>query len=139
MLLIKELVKFGSINCKCFYNYGSIFTNYFLEDEAGQLFKDIAIAVVASVTFSLFVSISVIPMLWKKFASISGKEPRGESGLTRFGNKFVNAFMKIVNWSLKSVSTKVITIGKFISFSVLTIWALFPKWTIYLKEIKLDF
>ena len=38
----------------------------FLEDEAGQLFKDIAIAVVSSVSFSLFVSIAVIPMLWKK-------------------------------------------------------------------------
>lgn len=99
----------------------------FLEDEAGQLFKDIAIAVVASVTFSLFVSISVIPMLWKKFAGLSGKEPRGESGLTRFGNKFVNLFMGIVNWSLKSVATKVITIGSLALFSVLTIWALFPK------------
>ena len=99
----------------------------FLQDEAGQLFKDIAIAVVAAVTFSLFVSISVIPMLWKKFASISGKEPRGESNLTNFGNKIVKTFMRFVNWSLKSVMTKVITILSLALFSVLTIWALFPK------------
>lgn len=99
----------------------------FLQDEAGQLFKDIAIAVVAAVTFSLFVSISVIPMLWKKFASISGKEPRGESNLTNFGNKIVKTFMRFVNWSLKSVMTKVITISSLALFSVLTIWALFPK------------
>lgn len=45
----------------------------FLEDEAGQLFKDIAIAVTSAVSFSLFVSISVIPMLWKKFAGVSKK------------------------------------------------------------------
>lgn len=99
----------------------------FLEDEAGQLFKDIAIAVVASVTFSLFVSISVIPMLWKKFASISGKEPRGESSLTHFGNKFVKLFMGFVKWSLKSTMTKLITIGSLAIFSILTIIILFPK------------
>ena len=99
----------------------------FLQDEAGQLFKDIAIAVVAAVTFSLFVSISVIPMLWKKFASISGKEPRGESNLTNFGNRIVKVFMRFVNWSLKSVMTKVITISSLALFTVLTIWALFPK------------
>lgn len=99
----------------------------FLQDEAGQLFKDIAIAVVAAVTFSLFVSISVIPMLWKKFASISGKEPRGESNLTNFGNRIVKVFMRFVNWSLKSVMTKVITISSLALFFVLTIWALFPK------------
>ncbi|MFA9374552.1 MAG: efflux RND transporter permease subunit [Poseidonibacter sp.] len=99
----------------------------FLEDEAGQLFKDIAIAVVSSVSFSLFVSIAVIPMLWKKFASMSGKEPKGESSLTRFGNKLVNAMMKFVHWSLKSVMTKVITILTLGIFSATSIYLLFPK------------
>ena len=99
----------------------------FLQDEAGQLFKDIAIAVTSSVLFSLFVSITVIPMLWKKFASISGKEPRGDSSLTRFGNKFVNLFMNIINWSLKTTMTKVITISSLAVFSILIIISLFPK------------
>ena len=99
----------------------------FLQDEAGQLFKDIAIAVTSAVLFSLFVSITVIPMLWKKFASISNKEPRGESSLTRFGNKFVNLFMDIVKWSLKTTMTKLITIGSLATFSALIIISLFPK------------
>ncbi|MDZ7820209.1 MAG: efflux RND transporter permease subunit [Aliarcobacter sp.] len=99
----------------------------FLEDEAGQLFKDIAIAVVSSVTFSLFVSIAVIPMLWKKLASISGKEPRGESALTKFGHNIVDKMMVFVHWSLKSIMTKVITIVSLSLFSILTIWILFPK------------
>jgi HAE1 family hydrophobic/amphiphilic exporter-1 len=34
----------------------------FIQEEAGQLFRDIAIAVVAAVSLSLFVSVSVIPM-----------------------------------------------------------------------------
>jgi HAE1 family hydrophobic/amphiphilic exporter-1 len=99
----------------------------FLQDEVGQLFKDIAIAVTAAVTFSLFVSIAVIPMLWKKFASISGKEPRGESGLTKLGHKFVNFIMGFVKWSLKSTMTKIATIISFAVISGATIFLLFPK------------
>ena len=99
----------------------------FLQDEAGQLFKDIAIAVTSAVLFSLFVSITVIPMLWKKFASISGKEPPGESSLTQFGHKFVNLFMKIVKWSLQTNMTKIITIGGLATFSAIIIISLFPK------------
>ena len=64
----------------------------FLQDEAGQLFKDIAIAVVASVAFSLFVSISVIPMLWKKFAGTPKKEIKQSTKITRFGDGIVNSF-----------------------------------------------
>ncbi len=99
----------------------------FLEDEAGQLFKDIAIAVVSSVSFSLFVSIAVIPMLWKKFASMSGKEIKKETALTKLGNKIVNFFMSFVNWSLKSVLTKVATILTLGILSASTIYLLFPK------------
>ncbi len=99
----------------------------FLEDEAGQLFKDIAIAVTSAVSFSLFVSIAVIPMLWKKFATISAKEPKGESQLTRFGNKFVDKFMVVVEWSLQSVRTKLITIISLSFLSISMIYLLFPK------------
>jgi HAE1 family hydrophobic/amphiphilic exporter-1 len=99
----------------------------FLQDEAGQLFKDIAIAVVASVTFSLFVSISVIPMLWKKFAGVSNKGVKESSALTRFGDKIVNSFMAVVELSLKNFASKVITIVALTVISIGTIWALFPK------------
>lgn len=99
----------------------------FLEDEAGQLFKDIAIAVTASVTFSLFVSISVIPMLWKKFAGVSNKGVKESSPITRFGGKIVDSFMVIVELSLKNIMTKVFTIVSLSLLSVGIIWALFPK------------
>ena len=38
----------------------------FVQEEAGQLFRDIAIAVTCAVTLSLFISVSVIPMLSEK-------------------------------------------------------------------------
>ena len=99
----------------------------FLQDEAGQLFKDIAIAVVASVAFSLFVSISVIPMLWKKFAGTSKKEAKESTKITRFGDGIVNSFMRIVVWSLKSFKTKVTMIVTLAVLSFGTIYLLFPK------------
>jgi len=99
----------------------------FLQDEAGQLFKDIAIAVVASVTFSLFVSISVIPMLWKKFASFSSKQPKESSSLTKAGDSITNSFMAVVNFSLKSFFHKIAMISTLAILSIGTIYALFPK------------
>ncbi len=99
----------------------------FLQDEAGQLFKDIAIAVTSAVTFSLFVSISVIPMLWKKFASLSGKEPKDAGAIAQFGHRMVELIMSIVKLSLKNTATKVITIVSLALFSVGAIFLLFPK------------
>ncbi len=100
----------------------------FLQNEAGQLFKDIAIAVVASVTFSLFVSISVIPMLWKKFAGTPKNELKDNSSkITRFGDKIVNSFMSVVVWSLQSFKTKITIILTLAILSFGTIYVLFPK------------
>lgn len=99
----------------------------FLQDEAGQLFKDIAIAVTAAVTFSLFVSISVIPMLWKKFAGVSKSEPKDAGVIANFGHKIVDFIMSIVKASLKNLFTKLATIFLLSAFSVGAIYTLFPK------------
>ncbi|MDD2639680.1 MAG: efflux RND transporter permease subunit [Arcobacteraceae bacterium] len=99
----------------------------FLQDEAGQLFKDIAIAVTAAVSFSLFVSIAVIPMLWKKFASFSKKEPKDAGKIAQFGHKMVELIMSIVEVSLKNTQTKIVTILSLAIFSAGTIFLLFPK------------
>lgn len=99
----------------------------FLQDEAGQLFKDIAIAVTSAVSFSLFVSIAVIPMLWKKFASFSKKEPKDAGKIAQFGYKMVKLIMSIVEVSLKNTQSKIITILSLAIFSVGTIFLLFPK------------
>ncbi|MBE0492551.1 MAG: efflux RND transporter permease subunit [Sulfurospirillum sp.] len=103
----------------------------FLEDEAGQLFKDIAIAVTGAVSFSLFVSISVIPMLWtlvmarKKDTKIS--QPQTKSFLVRLGEQFVDLFMFFINKSLTNVFTRLVTVVSLISFAVLSVYIFFPK------------
>ncbi len=105
----------------------------FLESEAGQLFKDIAIAVTASITFSLFVSISVIPMLWTQLLRLAKKEDHVHEGtphqslLVAFGSAVGNGFMGIVNWSLKRTLNQLVTIVGMGAFSVAMIVAFFPK------------
>ncbi|WP_309496266.1 efflux RND transporter permease subunit [Sulfurovum sp.] len=109
-----------------------------LESEAGQLFKDIAIAVTAAIIFSLFVSISVIPMLWTQLMKYTSKEHQlsseeltvkhqHESILMTLGGKVNNFFMRIVNWSLKHRRNQFTTIISMALISVVTIWMLFPK------------
>ncbi|MCH9813562.1 MAG: efflux RND transporter permease subunit [Epsilonproteobacteria bacterium] len=106
----------------------------FLQDEAGQLFKDIAIAVVSAVSFSLFVSISVIPMLWKKIALFSERHQDNKpSAIANFGTKLSNMIMAVVNLTLKNLTTRIITIVLLTALSVMTIKVLFPK-TDYLPQ-----
>lgn len=53
----------------------------FVQEEAGQLFEDIAIAVSCSVLFSLFVSVSVIPMLSQAGGGEEDRyDPKGVGG-----------------------------------------------------------
>lgn len=100
----------------------------FLQDEAGQLFKDIAIAVVSSVTFSLFVSISVIPMLWKKVALyVEAHDTHQPSRLVDLGRTLSHMIMSVVNFSLKNVTTRLITIVTLTVVSMAMIFMLFPK------------
>lgn len=110
----------------------------FLDSEAGQLFKDIAIAVTAAITFSLFVSISVIPMFWTQFIKLSTKKdkkslnttPRltsNDSYLLKFAKKINNTFMSVVTWSLRYRTNQIITISIILGFALGTIGMLFPK------------
>lgn len=110
----------------------------FLQSEAGQLFKDIAIAVTAAISFSLFVSISVIPMLWTQMMRFTSKEHKmsdeelaqthqHESLLTSFGRTINNLFMGAVHWVLLRRRNQFITIIGMGATSLLAIWLLFPK------------
>jgi HAE1 family hydrophobic/amphiphilic exporter-1 len=110
----------------------------FLESEAGQLFKDIAIAVTAAITFSLFVSISVIPMFWTQLMKFTSKEHKltdeelaakqqHESLLVTFGRGINNLIMAGVRWSLKRRINQLLTVVSLGSAAVVIVWLLFPK------------
>ncbi len=111
----------------------------FLQDEAGQLFKDIAIAVTSAISFSLFVSISVIPMIWTQIMKRTAKHEHTLSKeelqdkhhhtslLVDIGRKINRFLMAIVTWSLKNVKNQLLTVATLSGVSVLIVYTLFPK------------
>lgn len=100
----------------------------FIQEEAGQLFRDIAIAVVAAVTLSLFVSVSVIPMFSHRL--FSKKKQRKKQALPlidSFGRGFSSAVMKLVALAIRNWLTRVATICLLTSLAVACVWLLTPK------------
>ena len=101
----------------------------FVQEEAGQLFRDIAIAVSCAVSLSLFVSVSVIPMLSDKLFSIIEKKKAGKekTALTTLGGGIVNFIMSLVNLTLKTPGTRIFTVVLLIALSIISAWLLIPK------------
>ena len=101
----------------------------FVQEEAGQLFRDIAIAVSCAVTLSLFVSVSVIPMLSDKVLSIIGEKKvvKKKTALTSLGGGLANVIMNLVNLTLKTPGTRIFTVVLLTSLSIISAWLLVPK------------
>ncbi len=99
----------------------------FIKEEAGQLFKDIAIAVSCSVVLSLFVSVSVIPMFSKQLFSISRKKAFQGKALVRIGSRLSGMMMSLVRLAIRNWVTRLATIVLLTAFSIITVIALFPK------------
>ncbi len=101
----------------------------FIQEEAGQLFRDIAIAVSCAVILSLFVSVSVIPMLSEKLFSTIGKKKKinKKTALTSLGDSLVQMIMKLVNLSIASPLSRIVTIVLLTALSILSAWMLIPK------------
>jgi HAE1 family hydrophobic/amphiphilic exporter-1 len=100
----------------------------FVKEETGQLFKDIAIAVSCAVTFSLFVSVTVIPMLSQKLFSISeGKGRLKLDFLNVIGDMLVRWMMTILSWVLRTWKTRVLTVSSLVAVALLITLLLLPK------------
>jgi HAE1 family hydrophobic/amphiphilic exporter-1 len=99
----------------------------FVQEEAGQLFRDIAIAVVAAVSLSLVVSMTVIPMFSFKFFS-AGRTTRKKTGVIGgLGNKLANVIMVFVRFATRNWATRIGTVGLLIFLAVGSAFVLMPK------------
>jgi HAE1 family hydrophobic/amphiphilic exporter-1 len=106
----------------------------FIKEEAGQLFRDIAIAVTCAVTLSLFVSMSVIPMFSEKLFGLSGgKLSQKGSLVSELGQKLVETIMKLVSAATKNWKTRLVTIALLTALSIFSAIILLPK-TEYLPQ-----
>ncbi|ACS79160.1 efflux RND transporter permease subunit [Maridesulfovibrio salexigens] len=100
----------------------------FIEEEAGQLFKDIAIAVTCAISLSMFVSISVIPMLAKQFYSLSKRKKKVKKNiLTGIGAKFSDAIMGLLSLAIRNWVTRLSTVAILVAASALLVISFFPK------------
>ncbi len=99
----------------------------FMQDESGQLFKDIAIAITFAILLSLIVSISVIPTLANQLYRFAKKKKEQLGAISTVGNKASDMIMAISALTLKSVRSRVITILLLVGISATVAALLIPK------------
>lgn len=107
----------------------------FMEEEAGQLFKDIAIAITFSILLSLIVSITVIPSLLnrlyslreKKGKSVGDKKAERKDPLAKIGQSLSKGIIILSSISLKNVFTRTITVIFLTGLSIFIVWGLMSK------------
>ena len=108
-----------------------------IEEEAGQLFRDIALAICAAVTLSLIVSITVIPSASARWLrkrgenrSVVAKAGRSLFGLVNVIGWFADRFAALIHWSIapnvRGVLVRVLVVGAFTIVSIVGALMLMP-------------
>lgn len=98
----------------------------FMQEEAGQLFRDIAIAITFSIVISLLVSVSVIPTLINQLYKNSKMKAQNSLQKSYVGPVFVKLIMGVSGFCLKNAFTRIATVVLFTSLSVMVIYILKP-------------
>ena len=104
----------------------------FIKEEAGQLFRDIAIAITSSVALSLLVSVLVIPMLSYLLFHLTEKRARQATEkkvglIAGFGSKLSGLYMALIGVAVKNWAMRIITVTVLIVFALGLATTLFPK------------
>lgn len=98
----------------------------FMQEEAGQLFRDIAIAITFSILLSFLVSVTVIPSLVHQLYKRSMVKDQNRFQKSYIGPLLASGLMAISNFCLKNVFTRLLTVVVFTAASILVITALRP-------------
>jgi len=102
----------------------------FMQAEAGQLFRDIAIAITCSISLSLLVSILVIPMLSQLLYRLireGAATQRLKQALGGVGLALSAGLMALVDLATRSRATRLLTAASFTAAAVVGSILLFPK------------
>jgi HAE1 family hydrophobic/amphiphilic exporter-1 len=105
----------------------------FVEEEAGQLFRDIAIAISFAVLLSMIVSITVIPSFASRIITTKRKNGDRASRLTRLAGRFNDAVAGFVYWLCGRVWSRLVVVIVLTGLALGMAWFLAPK-TEYLPE-----
>ena len=96
----------------------------FIEEQAGQLFRDIAIAISAGVGLSLLVSITVIPCLSARILTTTKRGRRRRAGRKK---KIADRIGDFVYWMCGSVGARVVIVLGLTVFALGVITQFLPK------------
>jgi HAE1 family hydrophobic/amphiphilic exporter-1 len=102
----------------------------FMQEEAGQLFRDIAIAITFAIGLSLIVSVLVIPMLSRQLFRLIREDAlsaRIRRSIGAVGEAAAAVLMAGVRAATRSTASRVITVLAFTTASVGLAILLFPK------------
>ncbi len=97
----------------------------FVEEQAGQLFRDIAIAICSAIAISLVVSVSVIPSLSSRVLNVNKNLHGGDEDAGWLG-RFSSRIARFVDYVNAKNSRRLITMGAIIGFAVLMTVVLMP-------------
>lgn len=104
----------------------------FVEEQAGQLFRDIALAISAAVGLSLLVSIIVIPtasarLLRGRADNDTEIDTANDEPVSHRGSAFTEAIVSLNAWIQRGVLRRLVTIGVLVGVSVGASWLLWPR------------
>ncbi|MBN2333609.1 MAG: efflux RND transporter permease subunit [Deltaproteobacteria bacterium] len=100
----------------------------FIREEAGQLFKDLAIAICGSVALSLLVSVTVIPMLANQLFSHRHRSLDSTGDLfSRFGALFSGLITVLVGWINRNWVSRIVVVVMIVAASLGVSRLLLPK------------
>ena len=108
----------------------------FVQEEAGQLFRDIAIAISSAVGLSLLVSMTVIPSLSSKILGrVKAPERSRRSTWSVYGlaSALTDAIARFIYWTCGRISARFAVVLVMTGLAVGMAWFLMPK-TEYLPE-----
>ena len=118
----------GAILASTLTNLAVFLPIVFAKDEAGQLFRDIAIATSISTALSLLVALTIVPMMAARVLRVrtqqaqSGRRARWLDILLLgwLGNAFSAALVACLTWLQRGVLRRLVAIG---SLTVIPLWA----------------
>ncbi len=99
-----------------------------MQEEVGQLYSDIAIAISASIIFSMLVAITLVPSASANLTADTGEGPGSADGLlARLARGFSQRLMAFVEWLMLGLERQVILIAAVLVVAIGLVWQLTPK------------
>jgi multidrug efflux pump subunit AcrB len=98
----------------------------FIEQEAGQLYSDIAIAISAAILASMLVAVTVLPTAAARLDFATGNTEKTRGPATRFGSRARDATLAMVHGVLATTTRRLLCIALAVVLSLAVIWLLTP-------------